>query len=354
MFEGISFGTSYNYYDDTHSFTNIPIFANDFYDSNDPINVDVASGGRLDWDFTTSGAVIFYIIDGYNEFDDYRDYNYFEYIIIDTGSTQLSGFTTVSKSSTYYLVIENDGSSNVLVTGSFTVTQPPGMSGSSETVGGGFNFSGIITLVVVVAIIGGGIFLIVRFSRSSGKPSNYLPSTSSTPGSTPGPGDVSGRTLKARSATTSLPTRSVTPATAVISTPTQKKFCTKCGATIKPGDTFCTSCGAQTSGATASTAPVSASKPSTRVTASSSCAHCGALLADTDKICPECSKPREKCEVCKKGIRFGEEIGTCMHCYRVFHYGHLKETVKVTGKCPACRAPLKESDIDLQVIGKHK
>ncbi|OLS18965.1 MAG: hypothetical protein HeimC3_47820 [Candidatus Heimdallarchaeota archaeon LC_3] len=49
----------------------------------------------------------------------------------------------------------------------------------------------------------------------------------------------------------------------------------------------------------------------------------------------------ERCSICKRQIKEGEEIAKCGSCESVGHYSHLAEWVKIKGTCPVCRKKLK-------------
>ncbi|MHA1982859.1 MAG: RING finger domain-containing protein [Candidatus Hodarchaeales archaeon] len=48
----------------------------------------------------------------------------------------------------------------------------------------------------------------------------------------------------------------------------------------------------------------------------------------------------ERCSICKRQIKDGEEIAKCGSCESVGHYSHLAEWVKIKGTCPVCRKKL--------------
>jgi len=313
-------------------------------------SVHAADGAQLSWEYSSSGgAIVFYLIKGYSEFIDFDNDNYFWYEDSCDSCIYDSGIYYATGNDEYYFIFYNrDLYGSTIVSATINVDQPTVYEGTSEPVFR-LDFTGILTIVIVGFIIIGGIVVIVKFSRTSDRTGNYLQTAASLTGPSAGPSSGSppsdpNRHLAARSA----PVSSTATAAAVSKPAVSGKYCTKCGSAIKPGDTFCVGCGTRVS----STTPVT---PITETKSASDgkCAYCGAILTGGDS-CTSCGRLREKCEVCRRPIQFGDEIGRCMHCQRVFHYSHLKETVKVTGKCPVCREPLKEGDIDLEIIGKHK
>lgn len=52
----------------------------------------------------------------------------------------------------------------------------------------------------------------------------------------------------------------------------------------------------------------------------------------------------EKCIVCQRPIKKGENFVTCPHCQKNAHYSHLVEWIKVQGSCPSCLTRLKVED----------
>lgn len=178
-------------------------------------------------------------------------------------------------------------------------------------------------LIVLGIVLGIGIGVL---ARKSGQRTRYLPSGSRSSYSQPSYRRFSDQSSSKISTGEKIMPRHLA-----------WRRCTDCNNRIEPGDMFCSSCGARLVDKTASPASLS-------------CTHCGTPLVETDSNCPECGKAREKCEICKRWIRSGDVIGSCNHCQRTFHYAHLKEVSKVLGKCPACKQPLKEDDIGLNVV----
>ena len=85
------------------------------------------------------------------------------------------------------------------------------------------------------------------------------------------------------------------------------------------------------------------------------CFYCGAILDKATTTCPSCEQDVNTCQICKQHINFGEESGGCLYCgNNNFHYRHLAESIKVTGKCPICKETLTEADITVQQSGKSK
>ncbi|MHA1168252.1 MAG: double zinc ribbon domain-containing protein [Candidatus Hodarchaeales archaeon] len=134
------------------------------------------------------------------------------------------------------------------------------------------------------------------------------------------------------------------------------KFCTKCGNALAERDKFCTKCG-WTVKPIVATRNQPAESPKREVIKqvvtptmvygrdSDTCRKCGSILPVTEKNCSECGALRVKCQICKRNINFTDISGSCPECLNEFHYSHLRETIKVTGKCPMCRIPLKEEEI---------
>lgn len=84
------------------------------------------------------------------------------------------------------------------------------------------------------------------------------------------------------------------------------------------------------------------------------CIHCGAILDLPNLPCPSCGKKPGRCLVCQRFLRFGDEIGSCVYCGREFHYGHLVEAVKTSGKCPTCRHRMREEEVLKTSLGVGK
>ncbi|MFW9994079.1 MAG: zinc ribbon domain-containing protein [Candidatus Odinarchaeota archaeon] len=121
----------------------------------------------------------------------------------------------------------------------------------------------------------------------------------------------------------------------------RRKTCTECGNVGKRRESFCTKCGTLLIEKTVILTP-----------SIKSCVHCGELLSATEEYCSDCDNPRDRCGVCENWIGGNDETGACPHCHQVFHIKHLKETIKVFGKCPACKEHLNETDIELTGIKK--
>ncbi|MHA2295578.1 MAG: hypothetical protein ACXAEU_25640 [Candidatus Hodarchaeales archaeon] len=83
----------------------------------------------------------------------------------------------------------------------------------------------------------------------------------------------------------------------------------------------------------------------TREKRATTCKNCGTQLRLSSMNCSRCGVRREKCPVCLKFISKSDDIGACPTCNSEFHLFHLKGTIKITGKCPSCRSPLKEREI---------
>ncbi|NHK31207.1 MAG: E3 ubiquitin protein ligase [Asgard group archaeon] len=62
----------------------------------------------------------------------------------------------------------------------------------------------------------------------------------------------------------------------------------------------------------------------------------GEIVADHDLS--------EKCIVCKRQIKRGENYITCPNCQKNAHYSHMVEWLKVQGSCPSCQTRLKVED----------
>lgn len=48
----------------------------------------------------------------------------------------------------------------------------------------------------------------------------------------------------------------------------------------------------------------------------------------------------DKCLVCKREIKAGETYLHCLNCGKIGHVKHLREYMKISGKCPSCKAKL--------------
>ncbi|MFW9992101.1 MAG: hypothetical protein ACFFD4_08555 [Candidatus Odinarchaeota archaeon] len=75
------------------------------------------------------------------------------------------------------------------------------------------------------------------------------------------------------------------------------------------------------------------------------CRFCGDLLPVDALDCPACNNRRSTCPVCKRNIDVNFEIAVCPMCRNEFHLAHLREAVKVTGKCPVCRSKIRRYEI---------
>ena len=75
------------------------------------------------------------------------------------------------------------------------------------------------------------------------------------------------------------------------------------------------------------------------------CYYCGIDIDKDAKVCENCGKEILKCNVCRLPISFAEEFSQCKHCKTKAHISHLKEWVKVKGKCPTCQKNLTADDI---------
>ncbi|MFW9996133.1 MAG: zinc ribbon domain-containing protein, partial [Candidatus Odinarchaeota archaeon] len=78
---------------------------------------------------------------------------------------------------------------------------------------------------------------------------------------------------------------------------------------------------------------------------SETCINCGSQLNIHSKFCKKCGVRKKRCPVCLKFIHRYDDLGVCPECQGEFHLLHLKGTVSITGKCPACQSPIKESAI---------
>ncbi|MHA2272735.1 MAG: hypothetical protein ACXACI_12795 [Candidatus Hodarchaeales archaeon] len=84
------------------------------------------------------------------------------------------------------------------------------------------------------------------------------------------------------------------------------------------------------------------------------CRFCGELLSEEDASCPDCGKEVTNCAICRIALCFGEAVGLCPYCFTPFHEQHMREAVKVQGKCPLCQTELAENEIIRQEPGKKK
>lgn len=84
------------------------------------------------------------------------------------------------------------------------------------------------------------------------------------------------------------------------------------------------------------------------------CRFCGEPLSEEDANCPDCGKEVTNCAICRISICFGEVVGLCPYCFTPFHEQHMREAVKVQGKCPLCQTELAENEIIRQEPGKKK
>ncbi|MBD3189931.1 MAG: hypothetical protein GF308_04780 [Candidatus Heimdallarchaeota archaeon] len=66
------------------------------------------------------------------------------------------------------------------------------------------------------------------------------------------------------------------------------------------------------------------------------CFYCGEPIKANTKYCPSCKREVAICPVCKLSIDFDDKVGVCVQCGARGHFGHMREAVKVTGKCPIC------------------
>jgi hypothetical protein len=55
----------------------------------------------------------------------------------------------------------------------------------------------------------------------------------------------------------------------------------------------------------------------------------------------------ETCSVCKRSIGSGDSFLYCLNCNHPGHYKHLREFMKVTGKCPVCKERLVANMYDI-------
>ena len=84
------------------------------------------------------------------------------------------------------------------------------------------------------------------------------------------------------------------------------------------------------------------------------CFYCGAIIDSNCEKCNYCLQDVNNCQICKKNINFGEEIGSCIYCSHLFHYSHFAETIKIMGKCPICREKLTVDEILNSLPFKNK
>ncbi|OLS25607.1 MAG: hypothetical protein HeimC3_13550 [Candidatus Heimdallarchaeota archaeon LC_3] len=84
------------------------------------------------------------------------------------------------------------------------------------------------------------------------------------------------------------------------------------------------------------------------------CFYCGAIIDFNIDRCNYCLQDANNCQVCKKNINFGDEIGTCVYCSHIFHFSHFAETIKIIGKCPVCREKLTVEEILKSLPFKNK
>jgi hypothetical protein len=72
-----------------------------------------------------------------------------------------------------------------------------------------------------------------------------------------------------------------------------------------------------------------------------SCFNCNNLILKGSDFCSFCGTRIEKCSICKLPVK-DENRFTCPNCKNIFHENHLKEFVKVKGKCPVCNLDIKD------------
>ncbi|MFW9994884.1 MAG: hypothetical protein ACFFD4_22780 [Candidatus Odinarchaeota archaeon] len=75
------------------------------------------------------------------------------------------------------------------------------------------------------------------------------------------------------------------------------------------------------------------------------CWSCGALLKVETPVCEDCGSKRIICFICRRNIDRKSRIGACPACNNHFHFEHLRETVKMIGKCPMCKMEVKMNDV---------
>ena len=75
------------------------------------------------------------------------------------------------------------------------------------------------------------------------------------------------------------------------------------------------------------------------------CPNCNNQIDKNSKFCPDCGTVIVHCNLCKSIIDSMDQKASCPHCKNYFHLNHLRETVKVTGKCPTCKESLQDHEI---------
>ncbi|MHA2294668.1 MAG: hypothetical protein ACXAEU_18460 [Candidatus Hodarchaeales archaeon] len=75
------------------------------------------------------------------------------------------------------------------------------------------------------------------------------------------------------------------------------------------------------------------------------CRFCGRDLPINSLDCPDCGKKRAICPICKLNIDRDDEAAICPICHNECHLPHLRETIKITGRCPVCRKKIKRYEI---------
>lgn len=77
------------------------------------------------------------------------------------------------------------------------------------------------------------------------------------------------------------------------------------------------------------------------------CQNCNEFQTLLIRQCVNCGAVLESCQVCKRGFKRSETKIQCPHCENIFHPEHLREVIKVSGKCPICNNALDEEDFQL-------
>ena len=77
------------------------------------------------------------------------------------------------------------------------------------------------------------------------------------------------------------------------------------------------------------------------------CPKCNNYLSKTVTFCPECGQKIDKCPICKIAL-LTDATGSCPKCEGEFHLNHLKEVLKISGKCPICNFRMQEFEIVLK------
>ena len=74
------------------------------------------------------------------------------------------------------------------------------------------------------------------------------------------------------------------------------------------------------------------------------CVNCKNKIPKTSQFCQHCGQKVESCPICKS-VLLTETVRKCPHCETAYHERHIKEVVKVSGKCPVCKKDLQENEL---------